>query len=201
MARAVPPVRTRLRAGLGAARGCDVRQGGHRGAAWARGRVSGISSIPTLVIIRGKIVLYAQPGALPEQSAGAANHRAREIDMDEVRAGRTRRRRPHPKPSCPRPLPAAGHRARLAARAVPAMAGSHPHRPTAPAGRQKTPAMPTVSSRAKRDTKAATGAADPLPAAASARSGRPGRRGPGPEAVDLFADRSADGYSRPAGLR
>ena len=28
----------------------------------------GISSIPTLVIIRDKVVLYAQPGALPEQA-------------------------------------------------------------------------------------------------------------------------------------
>ena len=47
----------------------------------------GISSIPTLVIIRDKVVLYAQPGALPEQALEQVITQAREIDMDEVRAG------------------------------------------------------------------------------------------------------------------
>jgi thioredoxin 1 len=47
----------------------------------------GISSIPTLVIIRDKIVLYAQPGALPEQALEQLITAAREIDMDQVRAG------------------------------------------------------------------------------------------------------------------
>jgi len=46
----------------------------------------GISSIPTLMIIRDKIVLYAQPGALPEPALEQLITRAREIDMDEVRA-------------------------------------------------------------------------------------------------------------------
>jgi thioredoxin 1 len=46
----------------------------------------GISSIPTLMIIRDKIVLYAQPGALPEQALEQLITKAREIDMDEVRA-------------------------------------------------------------------------------------------------------------------
>jgi thioredoxin 1 len=46
----------------------------------------GISSIPTLMIIRDKVVLYAQPGALPEQALEQLITRAREIDMDEVRA-------------------------------------------------------------------------------------------------------------------
>jgi thioredoxin 1 len=46
----------------------------------------GISSIPTLVIIRDKVVLYAQPGALPEPALEQLITRAREIDMDEVRA-------------------------------------------------------------------------------------------------------------------
>jgi thioredoxin 1 len=46
----------------------------------------GISSIPTLVIIRDKVVLYAQPGALPEQALEQLITKAREIDMDEVRA-------------------------------------------------------------------------------------------------------------------
>lgn len=46
----------------------------------------GISSIPTLVIVRDEIVLYAQPGALPEQALEQLITRAREIDMDQVRA-------------------------------------------------------------------------------------------------------------------
>jgi len=46
----------------------------------------GISSIPTLMIIRDRVVLYAQPGALPEQALEQLITRAREIDMDEVRA-------------------------------------------------------------------------------------------------------------------
>jgi thioredoxin 1 len=46
----------------------------------------GISSIPTLMIIRDKVVLYAQPGALPEQTLEQLITKAREIDMDEVRA-------------------------------------------------------------------------------------------------------------------
>jgi thioredoxin 1 len=46
----------------------------------------GITSIPTLMIIRDKVVLYAQPGALPEQPLEQLITKAREIDMDEVRA-------------------------------------------------------------------------------------------------------------------
>jgi thioredoxin 1 len=46
----------------------------------------GISSIPTLVIIRDKVVLYAQPGALPEQALEQLITQAREIDMDKIRA-------------------------------------------------------------------------------------------------------------------
>lgn len=45
-----------------------------------------ISSIPTLMVIRDKIVLYAQPGALPEQALEELITKARELDMDEVRA-------------------------------------------------------------------------------------------------------------------
>jgi thioredoxin len=46
----------------------------------------GIRSIPTLMIIRDKVVLYAQPGALPEQPLEELITKAREIDMEEVRA-------------------------------------------------------------------------------------------------------------------
>jgi len=46
-----------------------------------------ITSIPTLMVIRDKIILYAQPGALPESSLEALISQAREVNMDEVRAG------------------------------------------------------------------------------------------------------------------
>ena len=45
-----------------------------------------ISSIPTLMVIRDSVVLYAQPGALPEQALEELITKARELDMDEVRA-------------------------------------------------------------------------------------------------------------------
>ena len=46
----------------------------------------GISSIPTLMVIRDGIILHAQPGALPEPALEQLTARARELDMDEVRA-------------------------------------------------------------------------------------------------------------------
>jgi thioredoxin 1 len=46
----------------------------------------GISSIPTLMIIRDGVVLYAQPGALPESALEQLISKAAELDMDEVRA-------------------------------------------------------------------------------------------------------------------
>jgi thioredoxin len=45
-----------------------------------------ISSIPTLMIVRDNIVLYAQPGALPETALEELITKASELDMDEVRA-------------------------------------------------------------------------------------------------------------------
>jgi len=46
----------------------------------------GITSIPTLMIIRDSVVLYAQPGALPEAALEELIGKAREVDMDEVHA-------------------------------------------------------------------------------------------------------------------
>ncbi len=45
-----------------------------------------ITSIPTLMIIRDNIVLYAHAGALPEASLEELITRATALDMDEVRA-------------------------------------------------------------------------------------------------------------------
>src|SRR6266700_6917670 len=46
----------------------------------------GISSIPTLMVIRDGVVLYAQPGALPEAALEQLIAKARELDMNDVRA-------------------------------------------------------------------------------------------------------------------
>ena len=56
----------------------------------------GISSIPTLMVIRDGLILYAQPGALPEQSLEQLIAKARELDMDEVRASIAERSRSAP---------------------------------------------------------------------------------------------------------
>ena len=45
-----------------------------------------ITSIPTLMIIRDSVVLYAQPGALPEKALEELITKAETLDMDEVRA-------------------------------------------------------------------------------------------------------------------
>ncbi|MEU2155309.1 thioredoxin [Streptomyces sp. NPDC019396] len=44
-----------------------------------------IQSIPTLMIIRDKVAVFAQPGALPESALEDVIGQARGLDMDEVR--------------------------------------------------------------------------------------------------------------------
>jgi thioredoxin 1 len=44
----------------------------------------GIMSIPTLLVIRDKIVLYAQPGALPELALEELIAKAKALNMEEV---------------------------------------------------------------------------------------------------------------------
>ena len=45
-----------------------------------------VTSIPTLMIIRDNIVLFAQPGALPGNALEELITKAEALDMDEVRA-------------------------------------------------------------------------------------------------------------------
>lgn len=45
-----------------------------------------IRSIPTLVIFREKVIIYAQPGALPASGFDDLIARAREVDMAQVHA-------------------------------------------------------------------------------------------------------------------
>lgn len=44
----------------------------------------GIQSIPTLAIIRDKVAIFAQPGALPESALEDVIGQARNVDMDDV---------------------------------------------------------------------------------------------------------------------
>ena len=46
----------------------------------------GIMSIPTLMIFRDRVQLFAQPGALPKGALDDLLRQVRELDMDEVRA-------------------------------------------------------------------------------------------------------------------
>ncbi len=46
----------------------------------------GITSIPTLMIVRDNVIVFAQPGALPEPALRELIGKARDLDMDEVRA-------------------------------------------------------------------------------------------------------------------
>ncbi len=64
--------------------GARLRQGRHRGAAGAAAAF-GISSIPTLMAVRDRTVLYARPGALPPQALEELIGKVRAVDMDAVR--------------------------------------------------------------------------------------------------------------------
>jgi thioredoxin 1 len=45
-----------------------------------------IRSIPTLMILRDKVLLFSQPGALPEDALEDLIRQVRALDMDKVRA-------------------------------------------------------------------------------------------------------------------
>ncbi|HUL57876.1 MAG TPA: thioredoxin [Anaeromyxobacteraceae bacterium] len=45
-----------------------------------------IRSIPTLMVMRDKVLLYSQPGALPEAALEDLVRQARALDMEKVRA-------------------------------------------------------------------------------------------------------------------
>lgn len=46
----------------------------------------GIRSIPTLMVFRDQVILYSQPGALPEHVFDDLIGQVKAVDMDEVRA-------------------------------------------------------------------------------------------------------------------
>ena len=46
----------------------------------------GIMSIPTLMAIREKVVVFSQPGVVPEDAIDSLIEQVRALDMDEVRS-------------------------------------------------------------------------------------------------------------------
>ncbi|WP_439657876.1 thioredoxin [Lentzea sp. HUAS TT2] len=50
-------------------------------------RTFGISSIPTLMVVRDGVVVYSQPGALPAAALEELITQVGALDMDQVRAG------------------------------------------------------------------------------------------------------------------
>ncbi|USX54437.1 thioredoxin [Lentzea sp. HUAS12] len=52
----------------------------------------GISSIPTLMVIRDGVVVYSRPGALPATALEELITKVGELDMDQVRAAARSRR-------------------------------------------------------------------------------------------------------------
>jgi thioredoxin 1 len=45
-----------------------------------------IQAIPTIMAVRDGVIVYSQPGALPESALEMLIEKVRELDMDEVRA-------------------------------------------------------------------------------------------------------------------
>lgn len=52
----------------------------------ALGQMFQIMSIPTLMAVKEQIVIFSQPGALPEEALEDLISKVRELDMDKVRA-------------------------------------------------------------------------------------------------------------------
>src|SRR5580698_3858153 len=62
-----------------------------------------ITSIPTLMVIKDQVILYAQPGALPEPSLEDLISQARQVDMDQVRADLAADHQGHDQPGAGQP--------------------------------------------------------------------------------------------------
>lgn len=45
----------------------------------------GVQSIPTVMVVRDRVVLYSQPGAVPAEALDDLIRQVRAVDMDEVR--------------------------------------------------------------------------------------------------------------------
>jgi thioredoxin len=58
-----------------------------------------IRSIPTLMVFRDQVIVFSQPGALPQSALEQVVERSRALDMDEVRAKMAAEEAASPQPS------------------------------------------------------------------------------------------------------
>jgi len=58
-----------------------------------------IRSIPTLMIFRDKVLIFAQPGALPQNLLEEVLRKVRELDMEQVRAEIAKQQQPEVEPT------------------------------------------------------------------------------------------------------
>jgi thioredoxin 1 len=58
-----------------------------------------IRSIPTLMVFRDQVIVFAQPGALPQSALEQVVERSRALDMDAVRAKIAEQEAASPQPS------------------------------------------------------------------------------------------------------
>jgi thioredoxin 1 len=66
-----------------------------------------IRSIPTLMVFRDKIIIYSQPGALPQNALQQVVEKAKSLDMEEVRQQIAQQEKSHEDKQSPAPPPAA----------------------------------------------------------------------------------------------
>ena len=65
--------------------GHRVRQGRHRGPAVELAAKFDIRSIPTIMAVRDGVIVFSQPGALPESAVESLIEQVRALDMEDVR--------------------------------------------------------------------------------------------------------------------
>ena len=81
---ALPGVRPGLREGFGHSLGSGVCQDRHRSLKASLAAAFDIMSIPTLMILRDKVIVYREAGALPAPALDELIGKVRDLDMDVI---------------------------------------------------------------------------------------------------------------------
>jgi thioredoxin 1 len=64
-----------------------------------------IRSIPTLMVFRDQIIVFSQPGALPQNALEQVVGKAKSLDMEQVRQQISQQEKAQPSQSAPPPAP------------------------------------------------------------------------------------------------
>ena len=64
-----------------------------------------IRSIPTLMVFRDQIIVFSQPGALPQNALVQVVEKAKSLDMEQVRQQISQQEKAQPAQSAPPPAP------------------------------------------------------------------------------------------------